>query len=107
MEGHIDHVMRAWRKSEKPAIQHMGNPGQRVPVANAREAKGPPDGLDCQPVLDMAVFSDIFVIVKIEKLMMPDIAVGKKDDQNNHTWNNGLEGKGPQVEVYEMHAGVP
>ena len=85
MEGQIDHVMRARRKTEKPVIQHMGNPGQRMPVANARKAKRPPNGLKVQPVLDMAVFSNIFVIVKIEKLMMPDIAVGKKDDQNNRT----------------------
>ena len=84
----------------------MGNPGEG-PVGNAREAKGPPDAPEVQPVLDIAVFSDMKVIVKTEKLMMPDIAVGKKGDQNNRTWNNGLEENRLQFKFFQMHAEVP
>ena len=106
MYGQIDHVMRARRKTEQLAIQHMGNPGEG-PVGNAREAKGPPDAPGVQPVLDMAVFSYMEVIVKTEKLMMPDIAVGKKDDQNNRAWNNGFQRKGLQLELFQMHEDSP
>jgi hypothetical protein len=40
-------------------------------------------------------------------LMIPDIAVSKKGDQNNCTWNNNFEENGLQLIFIQMHAEGP
>ena len=83
MDRQIHHEVVAGLQTEKLAVDHVGNPGERVPVGYAREGKSPPEVWQSQSCVDMGVFSDIFVIVKIEELVMSDLGIGKKGDRRD------------------------
>jgi hypothetical protein len=52
----------------------------------------------------MGIFSDIFVVVKIEELMMSDFCIRKKGDCDDRTKKDRLEGKGPQRPFFSIHS---
>jgi hypothetical protein len=85
MDRQIHQEMVTGLKTEQLAVDHMGNPGERVPVRHAGKGKSPPQVWQIQPAVDMSVFSDIFVVVKIEELMMSDLCIRKKCDRAYRT----------------------
>jgi hypothetical protein len=63
-------MMSARIKAVNLAVQHVGNPGQRMPVGRMDVGKSPDDSLGSQTQGNLGVFEDIFVIVKINELIM-------------------------------------
>ena len=47
----------------KLAVQHVGNPRQRVPVAGMGRSKGPPNTIRGQARTHMGILNDVFIIV--------------------------------------------
>jgi hypothetical protein len=106
MYGQIDDMMWARRRTEKLTIQHVGNPGE-WPVCKARESKGPPDTLKGHSLLNLFMFSDQGNVVIIEKLMMVNISIGKKNDQNNGKRDNRFKDNGFPFEFFQAHENLP
>src|SRR5262249_7894457 len=72
--------MVACRVQSKPAhINHMGKPGQRVPVARVMRGKRPFDVLPVGTGGNMRVIEDVLRIVVIDKIDMEDPGERRKN----------------------------
>ena len=68
MKEKINDVMPAGVCTEKLAIKHMRQPGQRMPVAGMARGEGP-DGTDtCQAGINIRVIRDVNVVVEVDEL---------------------------------------
>ena len=65
-------MMHARSQSEQLAVQHVGNPGQRVPIyfAVIGEAEGPFQAFRCQPSLYIMILINICNIIKVYKIVV-------------------------------------
>ena len=63
----VDQVMARRLQPEQLAVQHVGNPGQRMPVGllAVQPSKGPTQALPRQPGLNLRIVGDIIRIVVI------------------------------------------
>jgi len=79
MEQEIGDVMAAGVEAIKLAIQHVREPGERMPVAGVTGGERPGDGVRMEPVLDGGVQGDVFgviVIIELEAVSGPVKAEG-------------------------------
>ena len=75
MKKQAGHVMWARIQSVELTVQHVGEPGDRMPVAFFRGSGGPDDIAKCQPGFDMQVFENIFRIIEVDKIMISYLAI--------------------------------
>src|SRR5208337_494471 len=66
---------------EELEIQHVREPGQRVPVSGMQGGESPGEPLISKAILDRGIFSDVYAIIEIDKLMGSQIAI---DGQRGH-----------------------
>ncbi len=64
-----------------PAVQHVGDPGQGVPVAEFAIGQRPAQPFQGQPPLDDGVLIDIRVVVVIDELVPDGLAEDQDDGQ--------------------------
>ena len=79
-------MVQARIHSEEHMIDHMGQPGEGVPIALIYGGKGPYDGFWGQSSSNIRVFKDISPIIVIHKIMVDDPAVyGQGDKRKKET----------------------
>jgi hypothetical protein len=74
-------------QSEQMAIQHMGQPGQGVPVRSMDGANCPSQRFPREPLRNVIILRDIDGIVIIDELEFMDLPKDKarrKEDQKTH-----------------------
>src|SRR5215467_12626509 len=96
MKQQAGEVMTAWIQTIKVTIHHVGNPGQRVPVAVVAGAKGPLDTLGTYPGLHVEIAGDVFGIVEIDKLVMSDRPVTEQRHSGEQE-ANAFDGTKPRM----------
>lgn len=82
MQQHICEVVTAGFETEQPAIEHVGNPSKRMPVAGMDISKGPRNSMESETGGDFRVFVDVPIVVVIEEIVMqrlPENEPGKRD----------------------------
>jgi len=62
------------------AVDHVGYPGNRMPVALMACGKGPDDIVDGQTIYYPGVFIDVPAVVEINKLMAADLVIYGKGE---------------------------
>src|SRR5438445_7315989 len=68
-------MMTSGVKSEKLAIHHMRNPGERMPVGSVRVRECPNHAFQSHPVLYHFVLRHIFGIVEIDEVETRDAPI--------------------------------
>ena len=91
MEQDIGKVVAGGIQSIKLAVQHMGNPGQGMPVGASNVGEGPAEAFPSQPFLDDRILIDIMLVVIVDKRVVqrltehePDDRRQKDNDRRNH-----------------------
>src|ERR1039458_3831842 len=81
VKAHTHQVGSSGLEAEELTVQHMGKPGQRMPVAGVAGLKGPNNILPLQPALNMRILRDIIRVVIIDKGLPCD---RHEDSQRGH-----------------------
>jgi len=63
MKQHINQVKSARIHAENPDVQHVGNPGHRMPVCSMAGGKGPIDAGQGNTVFNMVILEKIDIII--------------------------------------------
>ena len=74
VEHQVGQMMARRLQTEELAIQHMGDPGQRVPVAGVHMGKRPNDSIQFEAAGDRRVFEDVIAVVEINELVVNRLA---------------------------------
>ncbi len=85
VQKHIGEVMAAGSKAIAPAIKHVRNGGQRMPIAGMNVSESPGNSVECQTDDDLRIFVDIGVVVVINELVMERLTEddpGKRDQSD-------------------------
>ena len=90
MKDKISDVMAGRVGAEKLPVQHMRNPGQRMPVAGITRCKGPCDAFECYAGLDVWIFINVNRVVKINKIIGIDLAINCRGDHRQSQTNPKL-----------------
>lgn len=69
-------------RPEQTPVKHMRHPGQRMPVAEIGGGKCPLNRLKMNPLLYLIIFSDVSVIVKIDKVIARYATKNDQQTQN-------------------------
>ena len=81
-------------------VQHMRQPGNRVPIARMGRTEGPDDAFPAQPLTHKTILGHIFIIVITDKFMRPYLAVNTKDCPNeNRTQDDIQPQSGPYIRI--------
>ena len=72
METKIHQVMPPGIKAKNMAVEHMGNPRQRMPVAGIPAGKCPGHPGPGQTGNDMEIIGDVLGIIKVDELVAGD-----------------------------------
>ena len=85
VKQHISQVMPPAAQPEESVGRHMRNPCQRKPVGGVVGGERPNQAVPRQSGTHVVVFADVFRVVKVDKIKMPDLAVdcqgGEKQQQ--------------------------
>src|SRR6516225_1655246 len=73
--------MASRTQSPQLAIQHVRNPGERMPVANVTVTEGPADFSSREPRTDVRVFGYVGFIVEIDEFMPENAGIDGKGDE--------------------------
>ena len=87
-------MMAAGLQAIKLAVEHVREPGERVPVAGVVRSEGPGDSLAGQPPIDMRVFTDVFVVVEVDELVAGRLAKDGGHGQHQQA-ADGQQAPGP------------
>jgi hypothetical protein len=69
-------MVSSWIEAEELAIEHVGEPGQRMPVAGVPGGESPTPAVQAEAALDHVVLGHIVRIVEVEELAVEDWPVG-------------------------------
>ena len=76
--------------TEKMAIEHMGQPGQRMPIAEYGRSESPFDVAERKPRPDILVVRNIMGVVESDKLARENLPVNRKSytrqGETNKRW---------------------
>ena len=75
-------MMKARRQSKECIVEHVGQPGEGVPIALIYRGKCPDDGFWSQSVFNMRIFKDISAVIVIHKIMADNLTVNRKGDKS-------------------------
>ena len=81
MEKGIDRVMPAGIGPKKLAVELVGKPGERMPLARAVQREGPGDVPERQPTEDVFVVVDIVTVIEVDELKEAHLGIEAKRDQ--------------------------
>src|SRR5439155_4946791 len=70
MKDQAGEVVPPRLKSEKLHVQHVGNPGERVPIGRVTALHSPRDAFPLDSAKHLRVFGDVLRIVVIDKLVV-------------------------------------
>ena len=89
MQHHLDHQVSSGVGPEELDVQHVRQPGQRMPIGFIllRKTEGPTESFDSEPIKNTRVFRDIRAIVIDDEVMLPpfvtnDTLLYRRDDQS-------------------------
>ena len=82
MKYHIDDVRPRRPAPEPLAVQHVRQPGQRMPVAGVERRKGPNHIPPPQPAQDVGILRNVKGVVVIEKIIRPHRPVQSQRGQH-------------------------
>ena len=71
-------MMEARVQAEELAIEHVREPGQRVPVGRVAGREGPPHPLETEPRSDVEIFDDVLRIVVEDELVAANPSEGSE-----------------------------
>ena len=71
VEEDADKVVRPGVEPKERAVSHVGDPGQRMPVARVPGGQRPAEAGPGQPLLDRGIVRDVVVVVVIDEGMRP------------------------------------
>ena len=77
-------MMSGGIQSIKLAVQHVGKPGQRVPVGGMDMGKCPDDPLERQALGDHRIIIHVILVVVVNKLVSQRLAENGKRDRGQH-----------------------
>jgi hypothetical protein len=69
MKQQIDKMVPFWVQTEKPAVEHMRQPGQGVPISGVCSSKSPFDAVSGQAGLHILIFGYVLIIVVVYKIV--------------------------------------
>src|SRR5262245_858815 len=78
MQERIDQVMTRRLHAEQLAIDHVGNPCQRMPIRSVSRAKCPRDIGPGQACGNVRVFEDVIAVVNVDKVMADSRQIAEK-----------------------------
>jgi len=107
MKKKTGQMMHAGIQSVKLAVQHVRQPCQRVPIAGISGCQCPGDALERQSVLNMAIFVDVGIVIKIHKIMISCLPINGERGYNEKKTNQyitTLDYNFPGAVIYSYHA---
>src|SRR6266403_5471419 len=69
MEGNVDQMVRPGLQPEPLAVEHVGNPGQWVPIGGIAASEGPDGPFPGQPAFYVVVSRHIRQVVPVEEIV--------------------------------------
>ena len=78
----VDEMMPARLHAEPFDIEHVGNPGQRNPIARCAGLESPGHTLEIEAGLDMRIFRDVNLIIESEKIVVEHGRENRKGDRS-------------------------
>ena len=84
-------MVRSRVHPEKLNIQHMGQPGQGVPVGRIEGGKCPPDAVRLQTLPNVRIVDEVLAVVETDKIMVAHLPKdGKRCKDEKQTDQNPL-----------------
>ena len=87
VEQHVDEMMRAGIGAEQFAIQHVREPGERMPVRRVETRERPAEAVPRQAGQHGMIFGDVFLVVEIHEAVMHDRQInhqrGEREQQGD------------------------
>ena len=83
-------MMAGRLQSVELTVQHVRQPGQRMPVCRAKTFKSPDDTGPCQPGLDVLVFRYVLLVIISEELVGDGRQEKRKSDETKRQANPEL-----------------
>ena len=74
VQEHVGQMMAAGLQAIKLAVQHVREPGQRMPVAGVVRGERPGDSLAGQAPADVPVLVDVIVVVEVDEVVAGRLA---------------------------------
>ena len=81
MEAQIREMVPSRTKTEDLAIRHVGQPGQRVPIAGIPGVERPAQALEGQPALNLGVLGQVSVVIIINEIAIQDRPIHDQGQQ--------------------------
>ncbi len=75
-------MMPSGVQAKELAIQHVGEPRQRMPIRGVKRCTGPNNPLEGQPIPDHWVLIHITVIIEIDELTVHESAIDCEGGEN-------------------------
>ena len=106
MEQHVRCVMPAGVHAVDLRVEHVRNPGQRMPVAGVESRERPGDILPAQPGLNVRVLPDIIRVIEMNELKRDHRVIGRGDDrgEENADPEDTCRRSGPEVSASQILA---
>jgi hypothetical protein len=92
MDEEIGQMVAAGFKPVEPAIDHMGDPGEGVPVGRMIFRKSPENVFKRHPGCHMGIVTDIFAVVEIDEIKIPNRPVSQECAQTKHPDDKDSDG---------------
>ena len=78
-------------QAKELAVQHVRNPGERVPVAGVARGQSPLQPLRGEPLPDVQVAGGVKGIVVVDEIEVADLGVDRESRQEQRQINQQIE----------------
>ncbi len=82
VQNHVDRMRPARSDTEELAIQHMREPGERMPVGLVKRRESPADTLPAQTAPDLGVVEDVARIIQADEVVLAHRPVERRHECN-------------------------
>ncbi len=90
----IDQMVPSGFQPEELNVQHVGKPGQRVPVAGMGGGEGPGDALETQPRPNMRILGHIIYVIVVDKIIIRNLPVNRENYSDEKQTNDPFAADG-------------
>ena len=80
MDQHVHEQVPAGIQTKELAVQHMREPGERMPVGGVKRGEGPGNSVQRQAAGDHGIVPDVKRVIEIDELVTDDLAVNRERD---------------------------